>query len=116
MKNLIEFMRKEGFTEEEIQDKLKKLKENNQDKMQKMIKRWQLPAEKRPLIKYLDRWMLWLKMRKLMKYHLRWCNNVINPAKCDIQWAFKKWNQSDKRLAEYLNTFTRNDIKELSVK
>ena len=61
-------MREEGFTEEEIERKINAIKDKNNNLMSKVILRFQLPREERPMLKCFDHWVLWLKMRKLMRH------------------------------------------------
>ena len=116
LRNLKDFMRLEGFTEEEIKEKVNKISLENQQKLEKVIKRWKLPKDKRVLIKCFDHWLMWLKMRKLMKHKLRFCNNMLNPSKCDLQAAFHKWQCSDEKLEKHLKQFNRADLKDMAIK
>lgn len=116
MKNLISFMEDEGFTQDQIDAIKDKVMKESDQKMLKMIKRWQLPKENRVMIKCFDHWVLWLKMRKLMKYHLRATHNMLSPDKADLWIAFKRWYNSDKNLEKHLGKFMKKDLQGMVVK
>jgi len=77
-------MRKENYTEEEIEEKIKAIKQKNDDLMQKTIARFKLDEGKKPMSKCFDHWVMWLKHRKLMRDKLKYCNNSVNPDVCDL--------------------------------
>ena len=99
IENLKSFMKKEGYTQDEINKIMNKIKNNNNYLLNKVIVRMQLPPEKKVLITCIEHWKMWLKFRKLMRDKLRFANNSITPVICDIQWAFNKWHNGDKKFA-----------------
>ena len=105
--NLKAFMRKERFTEEEIEAKFTECKEKNDYQMNKVITVLKITprANREALMKCWQHWRMWIKVKRLMKYHLRKCNHQLQPIKADLMWAFDKWKRSDAEKAAHMDTF-----------
>jgi hypothetical protein len=83
-KNLVEFMREEGMSEDELKTKIEIAEGKNNHRILWALKRWKMEPEKRSIIYCYDRWIQWVRMRKMMKHHLRICNNMVKPGLCDL--------------------------------
>lgn len=84
LKNLEQFMRDEGYTEDEIKNIVDKVKQSGNQRMLWALKRLQMDPEKRSQFYCYEKWKQWVRMRKLMKYQLRFCNNMCKPVICDL--------------------------------
>jgi hypothetical protein len=113
-KNLQAFMSSEGFTPDEVAEKLENVRVKNKHLMLKCLTRWQVSREKKAQIYCFDRIVLWVKFRKLMKEKLRFCHNSVSPELCDISQAFKMWVRKDKKMESYLETFELKDVMTMS--
>jgi hypothetical protein len=116
LRNLTEFMSEEGFEEHEIDKMVKRIDKDNFNKMHKVVKRLQVEADKRLLVKCYEAWKMWLKFRALMRHHLRNANNLVNPKLCDLQRAFNKWNLAEKKGIANLSRLNRAKLLDIATR
>ena len=104
IENLKEFMRKEHFTEKEIQLKCKEWFGRNEHLMKKYMTRMRLRLDpkKRIMPAVWNRWKQYVGMRKLIKYQVKQMENNCHNVKADLQRAFKKWKRGPEQLATEL--------------
>ena len=77
--NLREFMRSERFTEDEINAKVKKVADRNDQTMIKYYKRWYIQtntSDKKIMPWFFDRWKKYVQLKKLYKYAFRVAYNM----------------------------------------
>lgn len=77
--NLKDFMRKERYTEEEIENKFAECVEKNNYQMNKFITVLKITprVDREALLKCWGHWKMWIKVKRLMKYHLRKSNHML---------------------------------------
>jgi len=99
MVNLIEFMRAEHFTEEEIVNLRAKARDHNIRLLSTAILRFKAGKEKKEAIKCMEHWKMWIAVKKMFKYYIEFGNAQVTFGKCDMRWAFQKWRRSDEVVA-----------------
>ena len=99
MHNLIEFMRDEHYTEEEIAGMKKRAADYNLHLMHKTILRFKAGKAKKEAIMLLEHWKMMIAVKKMFKYYIEFGNAAVTYGKCDMRWAFNKWKQSDETVA-----------------
>jgi hypothetical protein len=91
MVNLIEFMRDEHYTEDEINRLKKQAAEYNDYLMHKTILRFKAGKENSAAIMLLEHWKMMIAVKKMFKYYIHFGNAQVTWGKCDMRWAFSKW-------------------------
>lgn len=99
MHNLIEFMRDEHYTEEEINRLKKAAADYNDYLMHKTILRFKAGKENSAAIMLMEHWKMMIAVKKMFKYYIHFGNAQVTWGKCDMRWAFSKWKQSDELVA-----------------
>lgn len=74
MHNLIEFMRDEHYTEEEIATMKKEAAEYNINLMHKTILRFKAGKAKKEAIMLLEHWKMMIAVKKMFKYYIDFGN------------------------------------------
>ena len=74
MHNLIEFMRDEHYTEDEINRLKKDAKDFNDHLMHKTILRFKAGKEKQAAIMLLEHWKMMIAVKKMFKYYIHFGN------------------------------------------
>ena len=99
MHNLVEFMRDEHYTEEEIAAMQKRARDHNLHLMHKTILRLRAGKAKKAAIMLLEHWKMMIAVKKMFKYYIEFGNAQATYGKCDMRWAFNKWKVSDETVA-----------------
>lgn len=82
IRNLKEFMLKEGFTKEEISRWWKRVEDTNEYLMNKIVTRLRIPKQNRIMVRAFDQWVMWMRIKRVFKFKLRYCNDIVQPVKC----------------------------------
>ena len=72
--NLTEFLRNQRYPEEEIDALKKKIADDTNTLMMKVVLRLKTPPEDRTKIFGLEHWKAWIKIKKLFKYYMIYSN------------------------------------------
>jgi hypothetical protein len=99
MHNLIEFMRYEHYTEEEIMTMKKRAADYNVHLMHKTILRLKAGKAKKAAIMLMEHWKMMIAVKKMFKHYIAFGNAQVTYGKCDMRWAFYKWKVSDEKVA-----------------
>merc|ERR1712216_336498 len=113
-----EFLRKEKYTEDEIEKIHDGVVARNDGLMNKYMTRLRIRQDKdRKLLPTIwQRWREYVGMRKLIKYQLRFCFNAAVNGKADLQRAFKKWRNGPDQLARELWRLPVETIVQLGIR
>jgi hypothetical protein len=116
--NLLEFMRSEGYTPEQIKEMKEYVNEEENSKINKGVCRWRSLTDPnvKLQIKALDHWIMIIKFRKLMRHWLIFSNNRVQWVKADMQEAFSKWRMGDIKLSESFNSKPREFLMQRNIK
>eukprot|EP00347_Sterkiella_histriomuscorum_P005910 403354803 len=117
LKNIKEFMSKEGYDPKDIQEALKKEKDRQKTLLLKGVKRFQhYNEELYTLPMMLDRWKQFVHLRKLFRYWLNFADKRSEYVKCDLHHAFDKWKSyhGDQRSA--LTNLSKKQLEDRTVK
>ena len=118
VKCLMDFMREEGYTEEEVRDKQRHVNDLQVARMNLAYRRWRhwgTPGG-RLMMKAYDHLRLLTGYRKLMRFQLMVCNNRVAFMKADMQAAFNKWREADSLRAAALNRVPRAELNAWNIK
>lgn len=115
MYNLLEFMRNEHFTEEQIAHWKKNAAEHNMWLMNKAVLRLRGGKEKKAAVKCLEHWKMWINIKRLFKFYIEFGNSSVQYGKCDMRWAFDKWRRSDEVQAGSLRKFWYQKLTDLNI-
>ena len=79
MRNLLEFMKSEGYTPEQIKEMKEYVNEEELAKINKGVCRWKSLTDPNVKLqmKALDHWIMIIKFRKLMRHWLIFSNNRV---------------------------------------
>lgn len=118
IKCLSDFMRNEGYTEEEVRDKVRHVNDIQIARMKMAECRWRHAGttDGKLMMKAFDHLRLLTGYRKLMKFELMICNNRVAFMKADMQSAFNKWRESDSLRAAALNRIPRAELNAWNIK
>jgi len=118
MKNLQDFMRSEGYPEEQIKAIVKEVNFNELNKMRKVACRWKLLSteENKLMMKAFDHLKMIIELRKIMRHWLNFSNNRVEYVKADMQEAFWRWRTGDLQIACHLDTYPREFLIKKSLK
>lgn len=90
--NLQNFMRKEGYTEDEVWYATDSSRKRANYLLSKSIGRMKHYNEEKYVIpKMFDRWRFYVKMRKLAKHWMEYIGNRQNAVQADLAVAFDRW-------------------------
>lgn len=85
-------MRQEHYSEDHIQEYMKRVNWMTNGLMRKYIIRWRIKYTQKKYFPYIiDRWKQYVRIRKMVRYQFRFCQNQVHNVKSDLQRAFKKW-------------------------
>ena len=104
IENMKDFLRKEKYTEDEVDNIYDGVCARTEGLMRKYILRLKITQQpqKRLLPIVWQRWREFVAIRKLLKYQLNRCQNAIVDRTADMQRAFKKWRNGPDQLAQEL--------------
>ena len=102
MHNLIEFMREEHYTEEEIASMKKRASDYYIHRMHKTILRFKASRSKKEAIMLMEQWKMMVAVKKLFSNYIEIGNTQVTYGKCDMRWACNKWKVSDETVAGIL--------------
>ena len=77
MRNLIDFMKKEHFTEEEVKSTLQGVTDHNERLMHTVVKRFKIGKDEKLKVKYFMFWKGWLTIKRNFRYCIKRGNNMV---------------------------------------
>ena len=95
--NMKNFMKKEGFTDRQIDEIANKGQDKGDSILKKAIGRWKVHSKDQDgylQTKMFDRWRQYVHMRKIVKYWLNFIENRQQVVKSDLSHAFNKWKHT----------------------
>ena len=118
IENMKEFLRKEKYTEGEIDMIYNGVCTKNEGLMKKYMIRMRIARDQdqRLLPIVWQRWREYVAVRKSVRYQFRICHNQVQDGVADLQRAFKKWRNGPDQLAEELWRLPVDTIVQLGIR
>lgn len=96
IKNSVDFMREEGYTQKQIDECEELAETRNLDKLRKAVCHWQAhvnqePDDNRLLPIVMQRWKFYTKMRKLVNHWLDFITVKKEPLRAEMKRYFERW-------------------------
>lgn len=113
IKNCLDFLKKEGYTEKQIGQFDELADQRNFDKLRKAVGHWQAHVNREPddtqlLPICINRWKQYTQMRKIINHWLNFITERREPLKVSLKQFFNRWKYHFNAKDAFLNKQNRD--------